>query len=249
MQLQPRWVEAAAAARDGADFASRLEEAGVFVRVDPSVEPHAFRGATISEGELESLRTIEYVVRARRVRRITRTHVTTDLGDLPATPGEVYVDCTAAGVPCAVPRPIFERGRLTIQYVTVGLLPWSAATIALVEAIAIDDEEKNGLCPPVVFTGDVSDLLQLAHAAMNGQVARSANGDLAAWNHASRLNPARAAPDHMDDPRVAMARSAIRARTEAALQNLDRRATTVSPSRDTSHASAALSAPPDPENA
>ncbi len=48
MRLQALWVEAAVAAEDGRDFARRLEDAGVFVRIDPAVEPLAFRGATVS---------------------------------------------------------------------------------------------------------------------------------------------------------------------------------------------------------
>jgi NAD(P)-binding Rossmann-like domain len=224
MQLQARWVEAAAVAEDGPDFARRLEDAGMFVRIDPSVEPLAFRGATVSDLELESLRTIENVVRERRVRRISRTRVTTDAGDIPGSRREVYVDCTAAGVRPTAQRPIFEAGRLTIQYVAVGFAPWSAATIAFVESLGIDDDERNRLCPPVVLSGNVSDLLRLAHPGMKGQVARAANGEVAAWNHASRLNPARAAADHMDDRGVAEARSAMKTHTQAALQNLQHRA-------------------------
>ncbi|HZR96741.1 MAG TPA: NAD(P)-binding protein, partial [Gaiellaceae bacterium] len=149
MQLQARWVAAATSAVDGRDFARRLEDAGVFVRIDPSVEPLAFRGATISRREIAALRSIEHVVRARRVHRIGTTVVATDVGDLRGTRGEVYVDCTAAGVPAAAARPVFDGPRITIQYVYVGFLPWSAATIALLESLGLADEEKNRLCPPV----------------------------------------------------------------------------------------------------
>jgi hypothetical protein len=225
MQLQARWVEAAATAEDGMDFARRLEDAGLFVRIDPAVEPLAFRGATVSAPELESLRAIEHVVRARRVRRITQTKITTEGGDVPGSPREVYVDCTAAGVRPTAPRPVFEPGRVTIQYVTVGLIPWSGATIGFVESLGIDNEEKNRLSPPVVFSGYVADLLRLAHAGLKGQTARAANSAVAAWNRTSRLNPASAAADHMDDPRIAEALSSVRTHTEAALQNLERRAT------------------------
>jgi hypothetical protein len=109
--------------------------------------------------------------------------------------------------------------------VTVGLIPWSGATIGFVESIGSDDEEKNRLCPPVVFSGDVADLLRLAHAGMKGQTARAANSAVAAWNRASRLNPASAAADHMDDRRIAEALSSLRTNTEAALRNLERRVT------------------------
>ena len=39
MQLQARWVEAAAEAVDGDDFAHRLEAQGELMRIDPTVEP------------------------------------------------------------------------------------------------------------------------------------------------------------------------------------------------------------------
>ena len=106
------------------------------------------------------------------MRSIGRTTVTTDAGDGPGGPREVYVDCTAAGVRPTVARPVFEPGRVTIQYVAVGFAPWSAATIGFVEATGVNDEEKNRLCPSVVFSGDVADLARLAHSAMQGLVAR-----------------------------------------------------------------------------
>ncbi len=224
MRLQARWIEAAAAAEDSRDFARRLEDAGVFVRIDPTVEPLSFRGATVSLREIDLLRTIEHVVRARRVRSIGRTTVTTDEGELPGGPGEVYVDCTAAGVPSAVPRPVFEPGRITIQYVGVGFLPWCAATIGFVESTGGRDEENNRLCPPVVFSGDVDDLGSLAYAAMQGLVARARDDVVGPWNAESRLNPARAALEHLDDPEVADSLGFIFEHTRAALTNLERAA-------------------------
>jgi hypothetical protein len=203
----------------------------MFVRIDPSVEPLAFRGATVSAREIDALRTIEHVVRARRVRSIGRTSVTTDAGDVPGSPHEVYVDCTAAGVPAAAPRPVFEPGRITIQYVGVGFLPWCAATIGFVESTGLDDEEKNRLCPPVVFSGDVADLPRLAYAAMQGTVARVRHEAVGPWNAASRLNPARAALDHIDDADVAESLAFMIEHTRDALENLERAATVAAPAR------------------
>ena len=225
MQLQARWVETAEAAEDGRDFARRLEDAGMFVRLDPATEPLAFRGATVSRREIDALRTIEQIVRARRVHRIGRTTVSTDAGDVSGRPREVYVDCTASGVPATVPRPVFEPGRLTIEYVTVGLIPWSAATIAFVESTDLSDEEKNRLCPPVTFSGDVEDLAQLAREAMQGQVARAGHEQIDQWNRTTRLNPTRAALDHIDDDTVVQSLAFIIEHTSGALKNLDRAAT------------------------
>jgi hypothetical protein len=212
------------AAAGGRDFARRLEDAGMFVRIDPSVEPSAFRAATVSTREIDALRTIEHVVRARRVRSIGRTRVITDSGDVGGSTREVYVDCTAAGVPSAVPRPVFERGRITIQYVAVGFLPRCAATIAFVESTGRDEEEKNRLCPPVVFTGDASDLARLAYPAMQGQVARARDESVGPWDAASRLNPARNVLEHVDDTGVAASLAFVLEHTREALKNLARAA-------------------------
>jgi NAD(P)-binding Rossmann-like domain len=220
MRLQAHWVEAAAAAEHGHDFGRRLEDAGVFLRIDSSVEPLAFRGATVSKREIDALRTIEHVVRVRRVRRIGLNSLSTDDGDVPSTPHEVYVDCTAAGIPAAPPRRVFAPDRITIQYVAAGFLPWCAATIGFVESTGLGDEEKNRLCPPVVFTGDAADLTQLAYAAMLGQVARVRHETVGPWNARSRLNPARGAVDRLEDPDVAESLAYMIEHTRDALENL-----------------------------
>lgn len=225
MQMQAHWVEVAAEADDGGDFAHRLEDRGVFVRIDGSVEPDLFRGATISLGELESLRTIRRVVRKGKVRRLDPDRIWLDSDEEPAAPDELFIDCTAAGVRPVAPRPVFEPGRVTLEYVSIGLVPWSAATVAAVEARGDDADVKNKLCRPVVFSGSIADVLGLAYAAMSGQVARLQEPDLMAWHERCRLNPARGAADHLDDARVADAFASMMTNTGRALRNLKQRAT------------------------
>lgn len=222
MQLQARWLAAGAVATDARDFAHRLEADDVFVRVDPGVEPLAFRGATLSVGELQALRSIEDVVRRGRVRRVGADRITFDDGELPTGDDHVHVDCTAAGVRATVPQPVFEPGRITLQYVTLGFVPWGAATIGAVEALKDDDETKNRLCPPVVFSGHAADILQFASAGMQGLVARGADAEIAAWNRTCRLDPARDAVAHLDDARVADAFQTMAATLGPALANLQR---------------------------
>jgi hypothetical protein len=120
---------------------------------------------------------------------------------------------------------VFDPGRITIQLVAVGFLPWSAATIAFVESTGLDDEQKNRLCPPVVFSGDVADLTRLAYPAMQGQVARARHEAVGPWNAASRLNPAQAALDHIDDADVAEPLAFVIEHTREALENLERTTT------------------------
>ena len=222
MQLQAHWVSAAAQAEDATDFAHRLEASGVFLRFDEAVEPTMFRGSTMSKRELEQGRQIENVVRLGRVRRISATEVTLDEGSLPTDPGQMYVDCTASGVRATVPRPLFEDARINLEYVTVGVIPWSASTVGYIEATRDDTSEKNRLCPPVVFSGWSADLLDLARAGMTGMLARGAEADFAAWSDRARLNPAGGVASRGDDPELAKALAVLSASVGPAMQNFER---------------------------
>jgi hypothetical protein len=221
MQLQARWVEGTAACADATEFAHRLESDGALLRIDPHTEPEVFRGATMSTLELDSLRQVD-VVRPGRVLRIGTDTIKCERAEIATDPAQVYVDCTAAGLRPASARPVFDRDRITMQYVTIGIAPWSAATIAAVEAMHDDDGHKNDLCPPVVFTGDATAMLPIALAGMSGLIARSAEPELAAWTERCRLNPARGAADHLDDPRVPDAFASLATNIGPAMQNLER---------------------------
>jgi hypothetical protein len=148
--------------------------------------------------------------------------VVTDQGELPVDGDRVFVDCTARGLPASAQRPVFEADRITLQYVTIGFAPWSAATVGVVEAVHDDDAVRNGLCPPVVFTGDIADILGLAHAGMTGLVARASDAAVNEWTERTRLNPAKDAAAHLDDPRVPAAFETIVGNIGDALANLER---------------------------
>jgi hypothetical protein len=222
VQLQARWVESAADCDDATDFVHRLEADGVMIRIDPNVEPGVFRGATLSLLELDALRRIENIVQLGRVRRVGTNRIVFDDTSLPTDGRHVYVDCTAEGLRRMPPRPVFETDRIVPQMVTIGVAPWSAATIAAVEASAQDDTHKNELCPPVTFTGETSSLLPIARAGMSGLMARSAEPELAEWTERCRLNPARGATEHLDDPKVREAFTSLGANIGSAMQNLER---------------------------
>jgi hypothetical protein len=221
MKMQARWIEAAAVAQDAAEFAHRLEEQGVLVRLDPRIEPLTWRGATISMGEVEALRTVERIVRDEgHVRRIGSSSVQLDAGEISSSSDEVYVDCTAEGIRQTAPTPIFNGDRIVLQYVTIGIVPWSMATIGAIEALREDDAEKNRLCPPVTFYPDASEMVQTAYTGMIGLTARGSQRDVAAWTERCRLNPAAGALSRLDDPDVASALTMMGEHIGAAIQNL-----------------------------
>ncbi len=219
MQLQASWVRAGAEATDALDFAHRLESDGVFVRIDPSRDAAVFRGATISEGEIDALRTIGDV-RQGRVGHVSVHAVRTDAGDLPNDPGRVVVDCTAAGLRPSPPRPVYGEATTTLQYVTLGYLCWSAALIGVVDATDLPADERNRLCPPVPFSGRISDVLYQANATMQGLAARGAVREIAAWSDATRLNPAASVGAHLGDADVVAALDVLGSHVGRAFANL-----------------------------
>ena len=101
------YLEAAAQAEDVRDLFRRLEACGQLIRRDPGVEPTTFRCATVSRGELHSLRRIENVTRLGRVRRLGPDRIELAHGSIPADRGQVHVDCSAAGLRTKPARPVF----------------------------------------------------------------------------------------------------------------------------------------------
>ena len=187
MLMQARWVESAALAASGAEFARMLEAHGILLRIDPKVEPQVWRGPIVSQLELRSLRTIERVVRAR-VLRIGSQSLSLDSGELAAAPHEIFVDCTAAGVPARESRPVFEPGRMTLNYVIVGNASLSAAVLGTLEALPMDDQEKNRLSPTIRYSGNAGELLSLALTGIGGAAARARVRELSAWQERCRLD-------------------------------------------------------------
>ena len=66
--------------------------------------------------------------------------------------------------------------------------------------------------------------MRFAYSAMQGAVARAEDEVVGPWSAASRLNPAQAAPEHMDDADVAESLAFIKEHLQAALENLGRAA-------------------------
>ena len=217
------WMQAAAEATSGMDMALRLEKAGVFLRLDQDVPPTAFRGATISRTEVEGLRKIGNIVRSGRVQRVHADGMELTNGRVSQPRGQVYVDCTATGLRTLEPRPVFEPGRMTLQYVTPGFACWSAATLAVVEALLDGDELKEHLSLPVVYTGDVGDLLAFTSAHVTSAQRRNAQPGIRAWSGQTRLNPARGLRERLRDPRVLEALDEAKKWLGPALSNLEER--------------------------
>ncbi|MEO1057302.1 MAG: NAD(P)-binding protein [Actinomycetota bacterium] len=221
---QADMIEALATSSTGAELAHQLEARGGFLRIDSSIEPEIYRGATVSRLELEQLRSIENVVRLGRVRRISPHAIHLDHGDVVADPQDVYIDCTAQGLATSPLRPIFTPGAITVQFTTLGVAPWSASVVAFVESLDVDDEERNHLCQPVPRTGLIADQLRVYHAGFLAEGVRRADPRLAEWSSAARLNPGRSIFMQMDDERIGAAVQRMINGLDAAMASLSEHA-------------------------
>jgi hypothetical protein len=214
-------VQAAACAENIADLFRRLEACGQLVRLEETVEPTMYRGATISQTELEGLRLIENVVRLGRVTHIGEARIALEGGSIPTDEEQIYVDCTAEGLNGARGRAIFEGNRITLQPVRTGLPPFNAALIAFVESAREDDAEKNRLCPPNPYPNAAVDWIATYAISHRAQMTWFEEPDLLAWMERSRLDVARGINAHLSEPQTQAALARFLANLEPAVEKLE----------------------------
>jgi NAD(P)-binding Rossmann-like domain len=214
-------VQAAACAENVADLFHRLEACGQLVRLDPTVEPTMYRGATISQTELERLRLIENVVRQGRVTHIGETRIVLEAGSIATDAKQIYVDCTADGAHRVPGRAVFDASRITLQAVRTGLPSFNAALIAFVESAREDDAEKNRLCPPNPYPNAAVDWIATNAISHRVQMAWSGEPDVLAWLERSRLDVARGINAHLSEPQMQAAVARYVENLEPAVEKLE----------------------------
>jgi hypothetical protein len=215
-------LEAMARAGSLAELFSLLEEEKFFLRVDESVPATMFRGAIVSEGEVELLRQIKDVVRMGHVRRIERDAIVLDHGRVPTDARTLHVHCAARALAHPPLRPIFEPDRITIQPFFWSFACYQAATLGVIEATIADDAEKNRLCPPIHYWDQNADYASAFLTNLLGNQARAAHPQLKSWVNTTRLNPTRGLIDMRNDPRIKQTRERIERSAAQATANLPR---------------------------
>jgi hypothetical protein len=215
-------IESMAQATSMDDLFARLEAAGIFVRIDPTVTPTMLHGAIVSEPELALLRRIENVIRLGRVRRIDRDTIVLDDGRVPTDERTVHIHCAARGLARPPLRPIFEPGRVTVQPIFWGFACYQFATLGVLEATLESDAEKNRLCPAIPYWDTAADYLHAYLAMLVGDRARASHPALARWSKSTRLNPVSGLAAHASDPRVVEARDRIKQHGASAVAGLQK---------------------------
>lgn len=198
-------IEAAQTARSVDDLFDRLEACGRLIRLDSAIRPRMYRCATVSIPELEQLRRVRDVVRLGRVRRIERDRIILDDGEIATSEATLHVDCSADGLQMRPSVPVFADGTITLQSVRTCQQVFSAALIARVEAMPIDDAARNRLCMPIPHPDTAEDFLRTTIADADNEAIWSESPGLQAWLAASRLNWVRDVGPRLPDEPVARA--------------------------------------------
>jgi hypothetical protein len=222
MEGVARNLECAAEAESVEDLFRRLEASEQLLRIDESVEPTMYRCATVNRGEIETLQSIEQVVRLGRVRAIGTAAIEMEEGTLPTDGKQIHVDCTADGLHIGPGRPIFAGDTVTLQQVRTCQPTYNAALVGFVEAVKGDDATKNGLCPSNPYPTLASDWIRGTAVSQHSEMVTMADPEVGPWREASRLNAAGGVMDHLDDPMVMAAAGRFATFGEPAIENLRR---------------------------
>ncbi|MEM9615671.1 MAG: NAD(P)/FAD-dependent oxidoreductase [Actinomycetota bacterium] len=182
-------AEICAKADSADELALALEEAGLWLRLDPEVEPTMFHAATISERELAEMRRIERVVRQGRVVAIEPGRLHFAEGGLTTEPGALYIDCTASAAADNVGhrQPVFGDDAIRLQMIRPYQPCFSAALVARIEA-RVDADARAELSRPTPMTDTVDDWLTVQADGLRNAIGWSLEPEVAGWLGSCRLN-------------------------------------------------------------
>lgn len=185
---QAAQFEALAAATTIDDLFDRLEAKGVLLRIDPTVRPKMFHGATVSQLELAQLRRIKNIVRLGRVQRIEKDQIILEQGTIPTNLGQIHVDCSATAISNVAIKPIFAGDLITPQTVRSYQPVFSAAFIAHVEATYEGEDKKNEICQVVPLPNHDTDWIKMSAVFMMNQYNWNQDQALRKWLLENRLD-------------------------------------------------------------
>ena len=185
---QASQTEAVAEAKNVDDLFERLEKNGVLMRLDETIKPHMFHGATVSRDEVKQLRRIKNVVRKGRIIRIDTDAIHFENDSIATSTNILHVDCSARAVPVTDSYPVFDNNKIVVQTVRSYQPVFSASFIAHIEASYDDETTKNELCQIVPLPNHDTDWILGMAAQMKNQFRWSQEPDLRDWLISNRLD-------------------------------------------------------------
>ncbi|WP_326538558.1 hypothetical protein [Pseudorhodoferax sp.] len=169
---------------------ARLEATGQLLRLDPGVQPSAYRCATVSRHELAQLRRIGAVLRLGRVREIGPEQLLLARGQADVLPDELFIDCSASGFRSPRGVPVFEGdAAIHLQMVRQCAPPFSGAFTAAVECLVEGGAaERNALCAPVPLPRHDTDWVTMQLTTLQNRQRWSPHAPLMRWLAGARLD-------------------------------------------------------------
>ncbi len=188
MSAQAAQMHALAEASSARDLFHRLEDTGIMLRLDPTIEPEMYHCAIISEGEIALLQQIGTIIRQGHVNAITDSGLVLDQGAVAMPAGTLYIDCTASAVTRSPQISVYQDQLVTLQITRTCQPAFSAAMIGLIETLHLSNQQKNELCRPLPLPDTPHDYFSIALSNMMNQYIWSRTPQIRDWMMGSRLD-------------------------------------------------------------
>ena len=217
-------MRSAATATSGDDIFLHLEKYGHTLRIDRDILPTKFHFPTISQAEVDLLRSIKRVLKIGRISHIEPGTLHGVDGDAKVPEHALFIDCTATAAVRKAVSPIWDGGTITPQLLQVPLVSLSASVAGFIEATFETDEEKNALAVPGPMTDTPGHYPQALLTNAINRMLWSQSPPIMEFLKTARLDPAQrlmAAMGEVDD-NIREQAGQIRAATMAAVPNLQR---------------------------
>ena len=186
---QANQFEALVEATSLEDLFHRLEDKGVLMRIDTSVTPTQFHGATVSKRELACLQQVGTCIRKGHVQSISGNTMRMDQGEHQCPDNTLFIDCSATPISKDLKNlPIFQDDVIIPQTVRSYQPAFSAAFVAYVELNYTTTAEKNKLCGVVPLPDRDTDWLHGLAATMRNQLTWGSDKPLRQWMTNNRLD-------------------------------------------------------------
>lgn len=188
---QANYMQAMAEASDIEDMFTRLEACGYVARLDKNIRPQMFHAATISEPELEKIRSLKNIIRLGHVTAIKPDRILLTEGEIKTSPAHLHIDCSAGiarGAEQWVAPKVFEGNVIRPLTVRSYMPVFSGSLIAYLDAHYEDEDEKNRLAQPVAIPNTLQDFVTMTLGAMMNQFNWSQDKTLREWIRQNRLD-------------------------------------------------------------
>ncbi|MFW8591431.1 NAD(P)/FAD-dependent oxidoreductase [Glaciecola sp. 2405UD65-10] len=185
---QANQMEAIAQSSSIDNMFDKLEEKGVMLRIDESVRPSMFHGATVSEAELAALKRLPNIIRHGRVKHVGEHALEFDSAKWVMPKNTLVIDCSASAITNLDIKPVFNGNTITPQTVRAYQPVFSAALIAHVEAAYDDEATKQKLTQVVPLPNRDIDWVPMTAAMLRNMHIWSEAPELREWIRNCRLD-------------------------------------------------------------